>query len=252
MGDLVERKRADDRRAIDRQIARDRKGALRLGKDDGAAYTVVEPNEFTDPPLNVNVPAGEIAGVEVSRLGKRRYQDRLDLIDEDSGRKLYRVYGDAPLHDGDPGTDLSAIANGLELFDDPEMDEETKQTALDILHTLPADKRDPYHVAEAVQDWLYSKGGFTYTTDVRGLCETQSKVDCFLAIKKGYCDVESVKRYTGFGTGMCQGKQCHATVASLLAREAKAKPEHVLPFTPRPPLNPTELSYWASAPFDSL
>src|SRR3954451_7284448 len=57
-------------------------------------------------------PAGEIAGVEVARRGKRIYQDRLDLIDEASGRRLYRVYGDAPLHDDEPGTDLSAVAHG--------------------------------------------------------------------------------------------------------------------------------------------
>lgn len=83
-------------------------------------------------------------------------------------------------------------------------------------------------------------------------CEDVTADDISEAIAKGYRDIESVKRYTGFGTGMCQGKQCHATVASLLALEAHAKPEHVLPFTPRPPLNPTELSYWASAHVDPL
>ncbi len=62
--------------------------------------------------LNINVPAGEIAGVELARLGKRIYQDRLDLIDEDSGRKRYRVYGEPPLHDGEPGTDLRAVTQG--------------------------------------------------------------------------------------------------------------------------------------------
>ena len=31
-------------------------------------------------------------------------------------------------------------------------------------------QRDPYHVALAVQDYLYFEGGFTYTTDCRGLC----------------------------------------------------------------------------------
>lgn len=58
--------------------------------------------------LNINVPP-EVEGVEVTRLGKRVYQDRLDLIDEDTGRKLYRVYGDVPLHDDEPGTDLAAV-----------------------------------------------------------------------------------------------------------------------------------------------
>ena len=56
--------------------------------------------------------AGRGRGVEVTRLGKRVYQDRLDLIDEDSGRKLYRVYGDVPLHNDEPGTDLAAVSAG--------------------------------------------------------------------------------------------------------------------------------------------
>ena len=62
--------------------------------------------------LNVNVPAGEIEGVEVAHLGKRIYRDQLSLINEESGRKQYRIYGDAPEHDDEPGTDLSAIAGG--------------------------------------------------------------------------------------------------------------------------------------------
>jgi 5'-nucleotidase len=59
--------------------------------------------------MNINVPP-TVEGVEVARLGKRVYQDRLDLIDEDTGRKLYRVYGDVPLHDDEPGTDLAAVS----------------------------------------------------------------------------------------------------------------------------------------------
>jgi 5'-nucleotidase len=62
--------------------------------------------------LNVNVPAGEPTGIEVTRLGKRIYRDRLDLIEEDSGRRLFRVYGDSPIHDDEPGTDLAAIHAG--------------------------------------------------------------------------------------------------------------------------------------------
>ena len=49
--------------------------------------------------LNVNVPAGGIEGVEVSQLGKRVYRDQLSLLNEESGRKQYRIYGDAPEHD---------------------------------------------------------------------------------------------------------------------------------------------------------
>jgi hypothetical protein len=61
-------------------------------------------------------------------------------------------------------------------------------TAKAILNSLPADKRDSYHVSEAIQDYLYRGGGFSYTTDVRGLCDGQRVVDCFLQIKKGFCE----------------------------------------------------------------
>ena len=62
--------------------------------------------------LNVNVPAGTPSGVEVARLGKRVYQDELSLVEESDGRRRYRIYGDAPLHHDEPGTDLSAVAEG--------------------------------------------------------------------------------------------------------------------------------------------
>lgn len=80
-------------------------------------------------------------------------------------------------------------------------------------------------------------------------CEDVTATEVDHAIAKGYCDIESVKRFTGFGTGMCQGKQCLNAVARHLEAHApkKPKPEQLRPFTPRPPLFPTELSYWASA-----
>ncbi|XXF74940.1 FAD-dependent oxidoreductase [Myxococcaceae bacterium GXIMD 01537] len=81
-------------------------------------------------------------------------------------------------------------------------------------------------------------------------CEDVTADDVRHALSKGYCDMESVKRYTGFGTGICQGKNCQAAVADLIAREGPYKAEGVTPFTPRPPLYPTELSLLASAPFD--
>ncbi len=80
-------------------------------------------------------------------------------------------------------------------------------------------------------------------------CEDVTTEDVDHAIARGYCDIESVKRYTGFGTGMCQGKQCLNAVASRLAQTG-LKPNQLAPFTPRPPLFPTELSLWASDGFD--
>lgn len=107
--------------AVSQQSTR-RELDFRLGHEfafeNAAAFVARVVDRLEDVPLpggtllNINVPTGEIDGVEVTRLGKRIYQDRLDLIDEDTGRKLYRVYGDSPVHDDDPGTDLAAVSAG--------------------------------------------------------------------------------------------------------------------------------------------
>jgi 5'-nucleotidase len=63
--------------------------------------------------LNVNVPAGDVEGVEVTRLGKRIYRDELKLAaeDEDGGRR-YWIYGADPGFHDDDGTDLAAVSAG--------------------------------------------------------------------------------------------------------------------------------------------
>jgi 5'-nucleotidase len=62
--------------------------------------------------LNVNVPAGDPEGVEVTRLGKRIYRDELKLDEVHEGRRRYWIYGDAPDYHDEPGTDLAAVAAG--------------------------------------------------------------------------------------------------------------------------------------------
>ena len=46
--------------------------------------------------LNVNVPAGEPSGVEVTSLGKRIYRDELKLEREEEHRRRYWIYGSDP------------------------------------------------------------------------------------------------------------------------------------------------------------
>jgi 5'-nucleotidase len=63
--------------------------------------------------LNVNCPAGAPQGIEVTRLGKRLYNDELKLVGEDGdGRRRYQIYGFEPSFEDEPGTDLSAVARG--------------------------------------------------------------------------------------------------------------------------------------------
>jgi len=46
--------------------------------------------------INVNVPAGEPSGVEVTSLGKRIYRDELKLEQEEEHRRRYWIYGSDP------------------------------------------------------------------------------------------------------------------------------------------------------------
>src|SRR5437660_2441512 len=62
--------------------------------------------------VNVNVPAGEPDGVEVTSLGKRIYRDELKLEREEEHRRRYWIYGADPGFHDEPGTDLAAIAAG--------------------------------------------------------------------------------------------------------------------------------------------
>jgi 5'-nucleotidase len=88
----------------------------RFAFDRAAAFTARVIAELDRTPLpngtllNINVPAGEPDGVDVTRLGKRIYRDelKLDAEDEDRGRR-YWIYGADPGFHDEPGTDLAAI-----------------------------------------------------------------------------------------------------------------------------------------------
>jgi 5'-nucleotidase len=97
---------------------------FRLGREfdfsTAAAFAARVVEEIEDVPLpegtllNVNVPAGDVRGVEVARLGKRIYRDALAVVEEGEtpARRLYRIYGDMPDYHREPGTDMAAIAEG--------------------------------------------------------------------------------------------------------------------------------------------
>ncbi len=70
-------------------------------------------------------------------------------------------------------------------------------------------------------------------------CEDVTLHELDDAITRGYTDVESLKRYTGFGTGYCQGKSCVALCARRLEERGHSA---ALPFTPRPPFHPLPLA----------
>lgn len=64
--------------------------------------------------INVNFPGREPTGIEVTKIGKRIYDDELRMVDDGSegGRRAYEIYGWRPDHEDVEGTDLNAIAKG--------------------------------------------------------------------------------------------------------------------------------------------
>jgi 5'-nucleotidase len=106
------------------QQSDDREMDFRLGRSfdfgEGAAFLAALVRRVIEEPMprgtliNVNCPAVQATGVEVTHLGKRLYDDELKLVDEDveEGRRRYQIYGFEPSHEDEEGSDLSAIANG--------------------------------------------------------------------------------------------------------------------------------------------
>jgi 5'-nucleotidase len=102
------------------QQSKAREMDFRLGDEfdftEAAAFTARLVEELESLPLpagtllNINCPAGDVAGARATRLGRRIYRDKLELDNERDGRRTYRIYGDDPTYHQEPGTDFAAIA----------------------------------------------------------------------------------------------------------------------------------------------
>jgi 5'-nucleotidase len=80
-----------------------------------AAQLVAERGLPPDAFLNVNVPnlaVTDVAGIAVTRLGRRVYRDLLIERDDPSGRPYYWIGGEPPGGHLDEGTDIWALAKG--------------------------------------------------------------------------------------------------------------------------------------------
>lgn len=80
-------------------------------------------------------------------------------------------------------------------------------------------------------------------------CEDVTLAELQHAIALGHRDLESLKRYTGFGTGWCQGRGCLAVCAQVLLESGGTVSQ---PTTPRPPVTPTALGDLACLDPDAL
>jgi sarcosine oxidase alpha subunit family protein len=73
-------------------------------------------------------------------------------------------------------------------------------------------------------------------------CEDVLLEDVEEASRAGFRGVEVIKRYTGLGTGLCQGRYCLPDALLLLSVLEERPPPQVGYITQRPPVVPTPLS----------
>ncbi len=66
------------------------------------------------------------------------------------------------------------------------------------------------------------------------------------AVRRGYRGIEVVKRYTGLGTGLCQGRYCLPEALLILSLLEERPPPEVGYITQRPPVVPTPLAAFAA------
>jgi 5'-nucleotidase len=89
--------------------------------------------------LNVNVPAGEISGVQITRMGQRVYHDELVARVDPRGRTYYWIGGGFHTGIPDDGTDVGALHHGYISVTPIQMD----MTA--------------YHFMDALKAWSLTK-----------------------------------------------------------------------------------------------
>jgi NAD(P)H-nitrite reductase large subunit len=76
-------------------------------------------------------------------------------------------------------------------------------------------------------------------------CEDLTEEDIIHSIEEGFDNIESLKRFTGAGTGACQGKICMEHVMKILARKTGKKMEEIQMPTPRQPIVPVSVGLLA-------
>jgi NAD(P)H-nitrite reductase large subunit len=73
-------------------------------------------------------------------------------------------------------------------------------------------------------------------------CEEVTKQQIVDAILSGCHDLDSVKRCTRAGMGMCQSKTCDSIITRLIREYTGLPGDAVKPFTTRAPLRPVSMS----------
>lgn len=79
-------------------------------------------------------------------------------------------------------------------------------------------------------------------------CEDVTVAELERTLAGGLTTIEEIKRYTGLGTGPCQGKECMPTLCRILIGRGALTPDRAQPFTQRPPIEPVTFATLAAVP----
>ena len=77
-------------------------------------------------------------------------------------------------------------------------------------------------------------------------CEDVTVEEFREAYQEGFTELESLKRYTGVGTGFCQGKGCLSEAALELAAQRGVDADQIRMTTIRPPAEPVTFAQLAA------
>ncbi len=82
-------------------------------------------------------------------------------------------------------------------------------------------------------------------------CEDVTLLEFRQAYREGFTEMESLKRYTGLGTGFCQGKGCLSEAAGELASLRDLPPQEIRLTNIRPPAEPLTFAQLAGLDLDA-
>ena len=72
-------------------------------------------------------------------------------------------------------------------------------------------------------------------------CEEVTLGQIKKAIREGARDIDTVKRMTRAGMGLCQSKACFNIIAKLISEQAHVQLSELKPASSRPPVRPVKL-----------
>lgn len=72
-------------------------------------------------------------------------------------------------------------------------------------------------------------------------CEEVTKQEIQAAIAEGATTLDSVKRRTNAGMGLCQGRTCRRLISAMISKQSGIDLADIAPPTPRPPVRPVKI-----------